>query len=189
MLKEREVIDKIINVNITNNDNNSLIIKYNNLYFSLFLLEKINTFPNIFVELKNNKLIHYTYFIRKYNNNIIKLCKILNNNFINYNKILNLNMNSIIYKYYYKEDFNIYDSLPKSFININIPINKRYILNNNQSFFILLKKIKRVELLKTFINEYKIFYNNYCLIYKIYLFYKYWIIKNKPIINIINFLL
>ena len=189
MFNEIELINKINKVDIINNDNNSLIIKFNNLHFSLFLLEKTTTFPNIFIELKNNKFIHYSYFIKLYYNEINKLCKILSDNFINYNKILNLNINSISYYYYYNEDLNIYETIPETFIEINIPISKNYILNCKNDFFVLLKKIKRIQLLKTFTNEYKIFCNNYCLITKIYLFYKYCIIKNKPIINIIKFLL
>ena len=189
MLNEIEIINKINKVNIIKNYNNSLTIKYNNnLYFSSFLINETNTFPNIFIELKNNKFIHYVYFLKLYNDKINKLCKILNDNYINYNKIIDLHVNSIS-SYYYKTNFNIYNSIPETFIPINIPIKKNYILNNTISFFTLIKKIKRIELLKTFINEYKMFYDKYCLIYKIYLFYKYCIIKNKPIVNIINFLL
>ena len=188
MLNEIELINKINKVNIIKKYNNSFIIKYNNLYFSLFLISDSNTFPNIFIELNNNKFIHYTYFLKLYRNKINKLCKILNDNYINYNKILDLNINSIS-SYYFKKNYNIYNSIPETVISINIPINRKYILNNTKSYFTFLKKIKRIELLRAFMNEYKIFYDNYNIINKLYLFYKYCIINNKPIINIINFLL
>ena len=102
MLNEIELIKKIKKLNIIKKYNNSFIIKYNNLYFSLFLISDSNTFPNIFIELNNNKFIHYTYFLRLYRNKINKLCKILNDNYINYNKILDLNINSIS-SYYFKK--------------------------------------------------------------------------------------